>query len=425
MEEADSQIKLPKEQIRYAQFWFINMTKLDEIAFNNLISGQINKAEEIWQKKENVSSLQNRIVCALMFRGYASALSLAELLYGNEKYVRKFVDAVVGTGVKPDSQALVSSFLEILCQEFGVNQVFSHITNSAWKKQISQNVVASLVDKIQRAIEIAKNTKHKDSLSRLKAGQVLRKNTKNELVQLEGFLSRKEVQYQVLVDKLANEILNCVVDYFNSSEEEDDDEEDCNEDAIALANYALSIAVSELVRDRCKENLDIIKNSVRAITKELKRVKENIIKLRMDNSLSIGGIKQIVTRSIPDILVIKNKFGVNSDVYISISSMLVAGTVNAVVRIVNALGNSDDIYKIHTTVASAISLLNTIGRIKMDAKTRKYFNENNSTLQKIDSAINQNSPRKFNQNSDNVLGRVFSWVCIIGLIIFVISKCNK
>lgn len=383
MEEADSQIKLPKDQIRYAQFWFVNMTKLDEIAFNNLISGQINKAEEIWQKKENASSLQNRIVCALMFRGYASALSLAELLYGNEEYVCQLVDAVVGTGVKPDAQALVSSFLEILCQEFGVNQVFSHITNSTWKKQISQKAVSSLVDKIQRAIEIAKNTKHKDPLSRLKAGQILRKNTKNELVQLKGFLSRTEVQYQILADKLANEILQCVVDY-NDSEEDDG-----SDDMIALANYALSVAVSEHVRDRCEENIDKIKEkmSVRAIQEELQRVNAGIEKLHTKQSLSLRSIKQIVKRSIPDIQVIKNKLGGNSDVYISISSALVSATVNAVVRIVNNLGDRDGIYIVRATIVSVISLFDIIGGMDMDFKTRKYFNENNSTLQEINRTL--------------------------------------
>ena len=64
--EAEAALTLPKDQIQYAQFWFAKVTPLDDVAFNNLISGEISKAEEIWQKKESASSLQNRIVSALI-----------------------------------------------------------------------------------------------------------------------------------------------------------------------------------------------------------------------------------------------------------------------------------------------------------------------------------------------------------------------
>lgn len=64
--DAESKLTLPKDQILYAQFWFIKTTPLDEVAFNHLLAGEIDKAEEIWQKRECASALQNRIVCALI-----------------------------------------------------------------------------------------------------------------------------------------------------------------------------------------------------------------------------------------------------------------------------------------------------------------------------------------------------------------------
>ncbi len=50
--DAEAALTLPKDQIQYAQFWFVKVTSLDDVAFKNLISGKISKAEEIWQKKE-------------------------------------------------------------------------------------------------------------------------------------------------------------------------------------------------------------------------------------------------------------------------------------------------------------------------------------------------------------------------------------
>ena len=80
--DAEAKLTLPKDQILYAQFWFIKMTPLDEVAFNHLFAGEIDKAEEIWQKRECLSALQNRIVCALIRNRYDSAISVPKFCMG-------------------------------------------------------------------------------------------------------------------------------------------------------------------------------------------------------------------------------------------------------------------------------------------------------------------------------------------------------
>ena len=138
--DAEAKLALPKDQMFYAQFWFVKTTPLDDVAFNHLIAGELSKAEEIWQKKETLSSLQNRIVCALMRDDYAQALSCAEALYGNMQYVNQFVLAVIGTGGNVDVTNLPFTFLNILCEEIGVQKILPHIANSIWKKYISGKV---------------------------------------------------------------------------------------------------------------------------------------------------------------------------------------------------------------------------------------------------------------------------------------------
>ena len=51
--DAESKLALPKDLIRYAQFWFIDNSELDKIAINNLSVGSYDKAISIWEKKEN------------------------------------------------------------------------------------------------------------------------------------------------------------------------------------------------------------------------------------------------------------------------------------------------------------------------------------------------------------------------------------
>ena len=134
--EAEAKLTLPKEQILYAQFWFVKMTSLDDVAFNHLFADEIDKAEEIWQKRECASSLQNRIVCALMCSKYAEAISLAETLYNNTQYVNQLVVAVIGTGGNFNVSDLTFSFIDILCDEIGAGKLLPFTTNVTWEGYI-------------------------------------------------------------------------------------------------------------------------------------------------------------------------------------------------------------------------------------------------------------------------------------------------
>lgn len=83
------------------------------------------------------------------------------------------------------------------------------------------------------------------------------RNTENTLLQLKGFLSFTDLQYQMIADKLGLEILQCGIDYFNDSEEPD-----AANKAMSLQKYAQSIVVGQMAKDRCKENVDILQKIV-------------------------------------------------------------------------------------------------------------------------------------------------------------------
>lgn len=52
--EADAKLTLPNEQLRYAQFWFVKVTPLDDIAINHLTTGNIDGAIAIWKKRDQL-----------------------------------------------------------------------------------------------------------------------------------------------------------------------------------------------------------------------------------------------------------------------------------------------------------------------------------------------------------------------------------
>ena len=333
--DADAKLALPKDQMFYALFWFIKTTPLDDIAFNHLIAGERSKAEEIWQKKETLSSLQNRIVCALMCDDYKQALSCAETLYANMEYVNQFVSAVIGTGGNVSVTDLPFTFLDALCEEIDVQKILPHIENSIWKEHISGKAINPLIDTIQNAIAIANKSRGKGSLARLEAGEVLMKSTKATLQQLMSLLPKTDLQYQMIADKLGFEILQCGIDYFNEA-----DEADTAHKAMKLQKYAMGIVVGQMAKDRCKENVDTLQKIIdnlppsevysedRAIHEELR--KYCLLPDKICHAVTL------LNNTRPHLQAIKRKLGVSNGYYLKISSQVVGNALSNAIAEVNA-----------------------------------------------------------------------------------------
>ena len=332
--DAEAQLTLPKDQLLYAQFWFVKATHLDEVAFNHLFAGEIDKAEEIWQKKDTASSLQNRIVCALMREDYRSAITCAETLYENPLYSNQFVSAILGADGNADVASLAFRFLDVLCDEAGANQLLPFIDDDAWKSHVEEKAVKPLVDSIQDAIAIAKKSKGKGAEARLNAGEALRENTRSAFQQLKGFLSATDLQYQMIADKLGLEILQCGIDYFNGS-----DEPEAAHKAMSLQKYAQSIVVGQMAKDRCKENVDILQKIIddlppSEVYAEDKAIKEELRKYCQLPDKICHAVT-LLNNTKPHVQSIKSKLGASNSYYLKISTQIVGNALINIIAEVN------------------------------------------------------------------------------------------
>lgn len=258
----------------------------------------------------------------------------AEVLYGNTQYLHQFVSTIIGTGGNFDVSNLTFSFLDMLCDEIGASQLLPFITNSSWKEYLGEKTVKPLVDSIQEAINIAQKSKGKGSNARLKAGEALRENTRKSLMQLRTFLSTTDLQYQMIADKLGLEILQCGIDYFNDSEEPD-----AAHKAMSLQDYAKSIVVGQMAKDRCKENVDILQRIIdnlppsevfmedRAIHEELR--KYCLLPDKICHAVTL------LNNAKPHLQSIKRKLGESNVYYLKISTQIVGNALSNVIAEVN------------------------------------------------------------------------------------------
>lgn len=339
--DAEAKLTLPPDQVRYAQFWFVNMTSLDEVAFSHLTAGDIAKAEEIWQKRDCASSLQNRIVCALLRKQYSLALSCAEILYENPRLIDQFVSAIIGAGgnVKPSSAAF--SFIDAMCDEVGAGTLLQYKTNNAWKAHISEKAITPLISYIQSAIDAAKRSRTESPQASLEAGETLKKSTESSLAQLRTLLPATDVQYQVTADKLGLEILDCGIAYYNGS-----DGPEATYKAYALMKSAQSIVVGPMAKDRCDKNVRTLDDAISKLPPKEVMPEYNAIRsclaFFMTQPQLIMYAQKLLIDCVPYVVAIKEKLGKGNKHYLAISTRIVNHALGYVISEVNKAQEKKD-----------------------------------------------------------------------------------
>ena len=333
MNEAEAHLSIAKEQIKYAQFWFLNATKVDGIAFNHLLAGDMAGAKDIWSKQDSLSSLQNKLVCYLIEDNLRAAVITAEALYKQfgDIYINK-VDA--NSTLQMTGSELLNQFLDSLGEEIGIQKLLRYITGEEAKAYIRNQSIEPLINKISIEVDKAKKVDHSNPKARLEAASKLTTNTNKAFDQLKSLLPATDPKFQMIADKLGLEILQCGIDYFNNS-----DDDDAPQTAMMLQKYALSVVVGTLAKQRCEENVRILQKIIdqlppKEIIADDRAIKAELSKfVRLPNKISYA--ISLLNNTKPHLQSINQKLGLTNAYYLKLSTQIVGNALHNVVDEVN------------------------------------------------------------------------------------------
>ena len=315
MNEAEAHLAIAKEQIKYAQFWFLQkMSPLDDVAFNHLIAGDMAGAKEIWSRQESQSSLQNKLVCCLIEDNIGQALNLAERLY--EKFGDIYINKVdANCTLQMTGTELLHQFIDSLGEEVGMQKLLGYELGMETKGYISSKTIGPLINMISAEVERAKRVNHKDPKARLDAARNLVRNTKDSFAQLKQLLPADDPQFVMIADKLGLEILQCGIDYFNNS-----DEDGRHQKAMKVQRYAQSVVVGTLAKQRCDENVNILQGLIDKLPpEEVKKEQEHLLQLIALFTMfpaNVDGVLKFLKDTCSDLVAIKNQLGKSNNFYI-------------------------------------------------------------------------------------------------------------
>lgn len=433
--DAQAKINLPNDKIRYALFWFVKGDDADEIVMRHLAAGNIDKAKQILGMGRIFSFKINLGIISLIQGNYKTGITQITSVIDNDNDRTNFVKSVCGETFQIDKQTLKNMFvdgmLELVSPEQLLN-IYKDIYNDPVStKRIKDKVAAQYLDKIDSEIATAKKVDQKDSAASYNAGVRLMNNTKAPLQKLKDLLGINDMQYKRTADQLANQILQCGINYYNNTSES---KSTSINKAYTLQKYAGQIAVGQVAKDRCIRNLDIldkmkdeakVESDMAYIVSQI-RVLNNQMKSQTASLTAIQDAINCVARCKPSLNNIKQELGGSNDTYLNLSDAVINSAMHISVTIINIdqkmmseLKGAEELsvllLMVKEHVDDSMRLFNTIQGMDMTQNLSSHVNSNRTTLQGLKNTIDSLNSRV---NPSGPSSNSGCMVVIVALIIF-------
>ena len=269
LDNALALISNSEERLKYAQFWFLRMTPLDDEAFDVLFSGKPNHALSVWNKEDNLSSLQNKVVIYLWKCEFKYALQVADRLY--RLFAGDFLKAVdsKGTLVK-NTGDLVQSFVDTLVAYLSPKELLDSIPSSFWGDFIIPTISEDAITKINKALQDATDQldllnnegyKVNFSLPGVGIGGKLLDSITDDVNLLKKVSSPDNPRVQLISDRLANMLYECSIDEYNIRKFSP-------KYSVHLLQQALTLANNSLDKEEINSKIGLFQKKVEQLQPE-------------------------------------------------------------------------------------------------------------------------------------------------------------
>jgi len=295
--KAFSRIEQNQDKVNYSLFWFLNANPFDQTAISYLINRDKNKAFEIWEKVTSGKEVTSKNYSCF------NNIGTLKLLGNSQDEIKEGIEAKIKLIESPNFEDFVHTVADQTCSidnqkqsEKFIDEILKHLKgkyssavtlklfsncNGTTQQYLSQKFTEEPLHKIESQIETCKKSRKANKRNANEFGLNLFTNTKDDLSILKSLLGINDLKFKSLADQLANEIMQCGIDYFNACEESNSSEYYL-ESAQKLTKLADSIAVGKLAKDRAKDSLATLEemkdreiNNALAILNSIKDAYEN------------------------------------------------------------------------------------------------------------------------------------------------------
>jgi hypothetical protein len=272
--EAEQALNLPEDQIKYALFWFVKSSPLDQVALGHASVADLDKAKEIWKKRDCWSSSLNLGVLALTQGDLDDAVDHLTTLVHDAEQRSQFLSAIGPDSTQIDETQLARVLINELKQSFSweelLNSYQSYGSTYDDDEYIQSQAISEPIKTINESIDKIEARRVTPYNAEVYCRQLLNE-TSEALSFLDEHADSDSVQKSMVCDKLAKQ-LSWLADKIT-----DDRTEDLNalRQARMYTQKALEIAQGDSAIEECKSQLSSI-NSLMAVV-EVKPLVDKVL----------------------------------------------------------------------------------------------------------------------------------------------------
>jgi len=199
-------------------------------------------------------------------------------------FVHTVADETFSIDTNKQIELLIDEVLVQFKNKFSIAEIidlFSSCTGTT-QNYLSKKFTEEPVHKIEIQIEKAKNKRIKDKNNANRFAFDLYRETKSELKLIKSILGYKNLQYKMIADTVAKELLQCSIDYFNESQKQKKSI-DYLKETLGVARMAEDIAIyNGTTKKKIQENIKTLEEISERTKNELEEIKRTLEKIRID-----------------------------------------------------------------------------------------------------------------------------------------------
>ena len=434
VQTASAQIEQAQDRLGHALFWFTGLDPVDEVALASLADGAVDKARAIWNKvstgdlatKRQISAQNNLstldMIDAFNASGAAGQASLASSLRGKSALIapdplRLLAPHVVGAITKLDPKETLSAWatdIETALRSSGLasntGEVFGvfHACASSVRREIANQFELRPRRDIESAVRTCEDRREESPKKADRYAKTLFAATAEPLAALEQIRGRDSVQYELLSDSVAEEILVCGLDYFNELR---DSNTDPGKNTKRCFDMAHKRACGSTLRERIAENQKGVaewiddaddreqRRKIDPISEELRRVFEQFERDHEEMMLRFSGtpwlgidpfrrIEKFLDACDPKLSAMAAILGARNSIVLMMSDSVVYRARGCLVDLVNAaqkIAARDELMllELPTVLARAAALTARLRRLDIGTEAQAKISADVRALQNL------------------------------------------
>lgn len=441
LRKAEADINLPKDKIKFAFFWFINLTESDKQALAQLSKGSVGVAENLWRSHRGASAYINLACLSLLQNNVTDFLRYINLILSNGEECFSFLQAIGCGSEQIDVSQIIDTILSELHSNVGEEDLIEaveELEDEAFLEKLNTLLIRSSLPLIERELRISDDVQLDDANRAFAEGQRLFKSTSREAKRIKTVTKGRIVSVNLILDKLSERVAECVLAYCHKTSDLSPLEK-----VSYLISFAESIAGSAEQENKTKRVFDGVKEQAKIlpIIDELGEVNDSF----EHSSKTFFDISSYLDRIIPILTKLENIWGHNNELE-KINSGVTRIALNAVIENLNRFNSKSEEALMQDILdgsseerlSRALKIINRILPLKMSSDCRNWLEniknqfqeeKNNIVLMKVaidagalDAKAVVESSKKLDQDGSgkgNIIGWIFWIIVILGILIAV------